>query len=657
MDTTEASIASLTSAYESTTEPLEKAELIFQLTIHYISKDIQKMEHLLKESQELNSKFGPEYPKIQLLHLINTAASYFNFNAYHKTLQTAQAAAEKANELELPQHRGLAFALTGAALMSIGHTEKSMNYFLQSMDLLQEAGEPFTIMYYFCMYGIAVLYMQQENWEASIEQIHRIFSKANNNEYSNDYLFGRCYNFLSVVYMQTSEWKKAHNYIRKAEKIALHKDLAIPLKSRIIHDTGTYFFHQGDFIQAEEKFKESLELRQKAGLKDATITSSKSLAELYWGTDRREEALTLAMEALDLAGNLSVKRKYLDILQLIIDINEKEGAYEKALMYYRRFTQLSKQLYNKESRDQFQEMQSIYDLEWERKEKELFRAKNEELEQQQEEIKVQRDAIAQKNQILERKNQEITDNISYAKRIQEAFLPGTKELEESLKDHFLYYKPRDMVSGDFYWHTQLSPNQSIVAVGDCTGHGVSGAFMAVAGIAFLNQIVEVQHITSPEAILWHLHENFIKMLHLQDSFSSDGMDIGIVLIDHSDATLTFAAAKHALYIAAENTDLQIIKGDKNRIGGFWNNLKRQFTNHKIPIDNDATYYLMSDGYKDQIGGPANKKFGRPQLRHMLKSIHGLPIRQQHKIVAQNFEDWTRKYEQLDDITMLGFRLA
>lgn len=256
---------------------------------------------------------------------------------------------------------------------------------------------------------------------------------------------------------------------------------------------------------------------------------------------------------------------------------------------------------------------------------------------------------------LAEKNQKIVDSIDYAKRIQESILAKAEEIKSVLGDYFILWKPRDVVGGDFYWIRRIDSKRSLVALADCTGHGVPGALMTMAVNSTLNHIVDQNH-TDPADILAELNRRIKATLHRNDHWqiADDGLDIGICCIE-SNKRLIFAGAKIALYISRDN-NVEIIKGDKKSIGYRSSDSDLLFTNHSWEIKMGDCFYLTTDGYIDQNGGEKDYPFGRKRLIQAIRDQQTKDMTQQ----AIDFEYILNKYmgnePQRDDITLLGFSL-
>ena len=266
------------------------------------------------------------------------------------------------------------------------------------------------------------------------------------------------------------------------------------------------------------------------------------------------------------------------------------------------------------------------------------------------EIKVQERTIE-----LAQKNKDITSSIEYAKRIQEAILPQQEIIFKHFPQSFILYKPKDIVSGDFYWFA-IKNNKKIIAAVDCTGHGVPGAFMSMIGHNLLNQIVIENEISSASEILNHLNLGVQKALKQhQNSDTRDGMDICLCVFDDLAKTVDYAGAYRPLYLIDKNKKLQIIDGNKFPIGGFQISGERKFTSHTINIKEGDTFYMFSDGYADQFGGEKGKKFMLKRFQQLLINAYDYSLKGQGELLDKNIEQWKNGTEQVDDILVIGIR--
>ncbi|WP_027000592.1 PP2C family protein-serine/threonine phosphatase [Eisenibacter elegans] len=282
---------------------------------------------------------------------------------------------------------------------------------------------------------------------------------------------------------------------------------------------------------------------------------------------------------------------------------------------------------------------------------------NEELNQLNEELATTVDTISEQKNRIEQQNEDITQSINYAKRIQEAVMPSKGYIQMLLPQSFVLYKPKNIVSGDFYFLTKHRQKLFAAAV-DCTGHGIPGAFMSLLGNDLLTEIITGRNIFEADEILQELDEGISKILRQKETLNRDGMDIALLCIDLESLEISFAGAKNPL-VYVEDGCLHYIKGDSKHIGGL-QNTEKGFTKHLVRLQKpeNTVFYLFSDGYQDQFGGPLQKKFMGKQLRDLLLEVHQNPFETQHYILEQTIEQWRSQGNetQTDDILVMGFKL-
>ena len=259
------------------------------------------------------------------------------------------------------------------------------------------------------------------------------------------------------------------------------------------------------------------------------------------------------------------------------------------------------------------------------------------------------------HQTVKQQKSSILESIRYAQRIQNAVLPPDDIIKLMLPDYFILYKPRDIVSGDYYWMTQIG-KKTIVVVADCTGHGVPGAFMSMLGITLLNQNVKTHESLHANEILDELRDNIIHSLRQDNNHDAtkDGMDMSLLIFDFEKNELEFAGANNPIYVIRNNT-LIVLEADKMPVGIHIGN-KRNFNRREFKIEKADRFYAFSDGYLDQFGGIQNKKFMRKNFTELLMKIHQKPMAEQREILEQTVENWRGNLEQVDDILVLGFQV-
>ncbi len=302
-----------------------------------------------------------------------------------------------------------------------------------------------------------------------------------------------------------------------------------------------------------------------------------------------------------------------------------------------------------------------------------IREQKEEIEAQRDEIEAQRDEIEAQRDMVFAQNKEITDSIGYAQRIQAAILPHTSYLDAVIPEYFVLFKPRDIVSGDFYWVREVE-GSVVVVVADCTGHGVPGAFMSMLGITLLSEQLGKGRIEKPGEILGQLRTKVKQMLVQEGSIKEqkDGMDMAIAVIDKEKKMLQFAGAYNPLYLVSnramledstigtgevvdgEGARLFELKGDRQPIGIHWE--EKKFTTQKVALKQGDTVYVFSDGYMDQFGGDQRKKFKHQRFKELILSLQSESMKRQKQILEETFERWRGNIEQIDDVCVIGIRI-
>ncbi len=284
---------------------------------------------------------------------------------------------------------------------------------------------------------------------------------------------------------------------------------------------------------------------------------------------------------------------------------------------------------------------------------------NQQLERQQQEILNKNSSLEKANSQIQRisdeiseKNKDITDSINYAKKIQRNALPDPQNLQTIFKESFVIYKPKDIIGGDFYWYHQVG-DYAIIAVADCTGHGVPGALMSMVGLNHLHQIVTDKNISSPSEALALLDKGIYQALSVTEfSETKDGMDIALCAINKKTRELEFSGAARPL-VMIHNDEIVSFRGNRHSIGGHLIHDKA-FTHETFQLNDGDQIYLFSDGYADQFGGEKGKKFKNKALRKLLFENRHLPMQEQSDILYKAFQSWKGDLEQVDDICLLGF---
>jgi serine phosphatase RsbU (regulator of sigma subunit) len=431
------------------------------------------------------------------------------------------------------------------------------------------------------------------------------------------------------------------------------------------HNLGKLYYIEQDFALSETNYIESLRISLSIDYHVLTTETYIHISQLYQHVGYYDSALEFGLKALNLAQATGAKEEQKNAHLLLSEIKEGLGDVAGAFENYKRYHKLFTEIHNESNTQKLKDIQFQFELENVKKEAEIERLKTVEL-------KAAYDQIGIQKALLEQRNKEIVESIRYAQRIQRAVLKEENYTQTHLPEHFIYYKPKDIVSGDFYWAKEKD-GVLYIAAADCTGHGVPGGFLTMLGISFLNEIISKNDVVSPAQILNELRDKFIKELQLHDA-SNDGMDITLVSLhydeQHETKHVTWAGAYNPLWIVRKNksafdanvsapnesTKLELleVKPDKQPIGK--SDQQHDFTDHRLVIEKGDLLYLFSDGYQDQFGGENGKKLKRSGFKDLVLNLANRSMEHQLEEMDRFFENWKGDYEQVDDVCVIGIKV-
>jgi serine phosphatase RsbU (regulator of sigma subunit)/tetratricopeptide (TPR) repeat protein len=562
---------------------------------------------------------------------------------------------------ELGDKDGIAGCLNniGIIYMDLKEYDKALDYELRSLKIKQELGDKKGTSSN--LGNIGAIYYEQQNYGLALEyqqKAYEIRKELNNKK-------GIAMSFIDIgnIYEKQGKYAEAVESQLNAVKVAKEVGYKVALKSAYLGLSSAYE-KLNDTKNALENYK------LYTAMKDSIFNTENSsrLIEMQtrFDTDRKEKEIALLTKGREISElqsrqqQLELDRQRMEALQKTKEIELKETELQGE--------KLENEAKNKELKIQQAELekQSIVrnfiiaglvvacafaillfiGIRQKQRANRDLEKKNAQIAEAYEIIEINRDQIAEKN-----KN--ITDSINYASRIQKAILPSNEEIGRSLKDYFILYKPKDIVSGDFYFYGERN-NRVVVVVADCTGHGVPGAFMSMIGNDILNQIIIEKGITTPSEILGLLNKGVKKALKQESTKSEtgDGMDIALCSIDLKNNKLEFAGAMRPLYHASG--EICKINGDKASIAGATDD-NYQFKNNVIDLKPGDSVYLYTDGYLDQFGGDKGKKFMAKNFKNLLSGIYHKPMAEQQKILDSTLTQWAREREQVDDILVMGIK--
>jgi serine phosphatase RsbU (regulator of sigma subunit) len=574
----------------------------------------------------------------------------------------------------------------GVIYQSKGHYSKALEFFLRALKI-DESLKDFSGIAA-CYNNVGLIMANMKNYPKAIEYYNKsidVYSTLSNrygtasaiNNKGNLFLAMHLSDSAMNCFMQALEIYSS--YGDKNGSAACYNNLA-----EIYRDQGNY--------EIEKEFvTKALNLRREIEDKEGIASSILALARIENFEQNYSRALIHVIEALNMARRIGNIATSAEAYNLATDIFANKGDHKTALEYHRRYSALKDSLVTKESIESISDLQVKYETEKQQQAIDILTRDNKiqmlENNKKASEISRQRLAIyvfvigmiiiasfsffllktlnakriaslklEHAYSEIEEKNRNITDSINYAKRIQTSLLTSENYLRKVLPEHFIIYKPKDIVSGDFYWTYKLNDSRVFVATVDCTGHGVPGAFMSFIASSKLNELVIEKKLISPSAILDKLREEIIKAINPEGSEdeSLDGMDITLCLYDLANSKMEFAAANHSVY-RVRNNELTIYKGDKMPVGKHIGPVK-PFSSQIVDLQKGDMIYTLTDGYSDQTNQVTGKKFKYKALQDMLLNISNETCDRQKRVVDFTFENWKGKSVQVDDVCLIGIRI-
>jgi len=494
---------------------------------------------------------------------------------------------------------------------------------------------------------------------------------------------------MGDLYVNMKKNETALEKYKDAYNISM-KNHDINRAGEALADIGKTFAANGNYAEALKNYSSAYKYLQPINHRKKIIELFSLMAEAYYKQNNFADALDYYKRSYELSKDIGLFDEVSESQRNISRMYEQMGDFKSALDYFKSAARLhdsiydynrTKELIQKDMQYQYDKKDAVERAEQEKHEAlaaaDLKRSAlirnasivglilalglvlvvlqgynqkkraNEIISKQKQEVELQKE-------IVDFKNKEMLQSIRYAEHIQKILLKEEEYVSRHLPDHFILYKPKDIVSGDFYWGYEKN-EYWYVAAADCTGHGVPGALMSMLGISFLNEIISGEKILSPSEILDSLREKIIRHLGQTgaEGKSTDGMDISLAMINSKTMEVQWAGANNSVYIIKNNL-LSEIKADKQPIG--YHLSMKPFTNHVLDIDKGSRMYLLTDGYADQFGGPHGKKFKYKQLEETLISINKLPTAQQKQHLNNAFESWKGKYDQVDDVCIIGIHI-
>ncbi len=458
-------------------------------------------------------------------------------------------------------------------------------------------------------------------------------------------------NSIGDSLMRLFRFKEAQKVFNEAIKIKHSNEI---YKGIIQYNISEVHYNLNEFEEAEKSLKICLKIGKALDFDLMFVYSSWLQGRIELKKMNYDKAIKLLKYALKISIKINSKDRTFNILEDLGKLYEIKGDLKLALKYYKDYLKIKEEVINEESAKIIKTIEHKNEVIVLKKEKEIEQNKNNELQKAYSEIEFQRNEI-------EAKSKEITDSIRYAKRIQEAILPSDAYIKKILPESFVIYQPKDILSGDFYWISNVVNDKNedliVVAVADCTGHGVPGALLSIVGNNYLRLCEVETTVNSPSEALNFLNRGVNDTLRqqLDESTIKDGMDISFISINKDDLKVYFSGAKTSFYIVRDKNIIET-KGDKHPVGSFLGEELKPFTNHELDLKTGDQLYLFTDGFADQFGGPLGKKFKYQSFKKLLISVSDLSMKKQKEEILKTFKKWKGHLEQVDDVCVFSVKI-
>ncbi len=591
---------------------------------------------------------------------------------------------------------GIAKSLNNIGLIynKQGDFAKAIDYHTRSLKINEELGVEKSIAV--SLNNIGIIYQEQGDYAKAIDYYTR--SLKIKEKIGNKNGIANSLNNIGLIYNKQGDFAKAIDYhirsLKISEKIGNKNGIAMSL-----NNIGNIYEEKGDYAKAIDYHTRSLKMTKEIGDKKGIAGSLINIGDIYYEQGDYAKALKKKTKALSIAQEIGVVLRIRDASNNLWKIYKKLGKHQQALEIHELYIQMRDSILSEENQKAAIHLDYKYKYEKQAAADSVVNAeadkvKNAQLVAEKAENKQhileasqqkqqkyflygilalallfggfifnrfritnkQKNLIETQHHKLNETHREITDSINYAKKIQDAIMTSSVYIQEVLPESFIFFQPKDVVSGDFYWVHQSPTGHIYFTVADCTGHGVPGAFMSMIGNSMLNEIIIENKIDDPAQILNNMRDHVIQSLKQKgiEGENKDGMDMALCKLDPVKRTLEYSGAYNPL-IYIRDKEIKQIKGDAHPIG-LYTGKKAPFTNHQVKLKKGDMLYIYSDGFADQFGGNKDKKYMSGKFKKFLLEISEMPTDQQEYLLKVEFTDWLGSYEQIDDVCVMGVRV-
>lgn len=625
------------------------------------------------------------------LNLIGSA--YWDMKMYGESIEHYLESLKIREELGNQKDIASTYNNIGNVYKNINNFQKALEYYKKALNLRKElADDNYTA---YTLNDIGSIYWKLKSYKTALQYYQESLVIRRN---LNDKLgIANSFKNIGIVYKEMKNYPVALESYKKALNIFENTNDK-KNTANVLSYFGNIYSEQANYKEAQDYYTRAYNISKSAGYKEGMAAALTSLGETTAKTGKRAEAINFFNQAIDLALEIHSNEILARIYDTLDDLFAELSDYKNSWKFHKLLSEVKEELNREEGSKKIADITLNYLTEKNDKiinqkkiellkkqtqlDKELylrnffiivsiiiliilsllynqFRLKkrsNELLSKQKDEIEKQAKLLEFANNQLQVKNTQITDSISYAKLIQDAILPSEKKIRQYIPDSFIFFKPKDIVSGDFYWLYQEG-KKTFFAVIDCTGHGVPGGFMSMIGYTLLNDIVKDKKTFEVAKILEKLNVGVMITLNQGESKQDDGMDLSICCIDRETKNLTIASANQTAIVIQEN-EIHSIKGDIYSIGGIFSTRRKvDFTTHTFDLQKNTILYMFSDGFPDQTGEEKNNKYGTVNLEQKLVENKNLPMKEQMEKLSLSFNNWKGCKRQIDDVLVTGIRIS
>ncbi len=647
-------------------------------------KDQEAINTLIKSLEANQQRKGTDKFAMDLYNSLGI--SYYAMSNYEKSLESLSAGMKIAENLKDDVYIGKFSSNLGVIYDEQGNYTKALkSYFkgLRVAEAHQDNKAKVDV-----LINISTIYFQQQNLKLAIENAKKALDLLKT-KVKDEIGEVTCLGNLAEFYFFEAKYTQALKYAEESKEIAqrITDKMGLVTAYRVIGQIKTKRKKYHEALRYYGIGRDmSIEINDKQGASNL----EREIALIHSEMKAYDTALKYARKSLSDAKEIGAAEETKKGLQALSTIFKAKGDIDSSYHYYQKYVKLKDKLFGDKNAREIASVRAEFDLEKKQNKIDLLTKDNDLKEARNQRHQIVRNVfiigfiviliisfmlyrnILQKqrtNQLLQNKNEEInrknikinaqheaiTSSINYAQRIQKAILPLEEQIANMVDEYFIYNKPRDIVSGDFYWVVEHQ-GKFFFSVIDCTGHGVPGAFMSMLGNTALTNIVLQQGITKPHEILNHLSKDIDFILQQHVTQNSDSMDMALCMVDYENNILEYAGANNPM-ICIQNGQMNVVKADRMPIGKEQIDMARSYTLHTIDISVPTVVYLFSDGYQDQFGGKDGKKFRSGRLRQLLMDIHRQPLTKQRMLLEQNMDEWMEQGDkvQVDDMLIMGVK--